>query len=164
MDLRTLDSGDNTVVELTGTLDAKTAAKFTAAVSQLVASGRSRLVLSFREVERVDSNGVRGLLLVLKRVRATGGALVLCELPAQVASAFEFAGLAKSFSVVPNRDKALREIGVEVQKALTGGHRVDVAVEPSEELPSEETQLSSNELLALELFRQIEGPAYEDGE
>ncbi|REJ82042.1 MAG: anti-sigma factor antagonist [Acidobacteria bacterium] len=164
MELTTREVGEVTLVELSGDLDGRNTAKLTEAASRLIARGRTRLVLSFQQAGRVDSNGVRALLLVLKRMRAAGGGLVLCELPKQVASAFEFAGLSKSFAVTPTREQAMREVELEAQREQTGSRVVEVAVDDSGVATAEVVELSEAERQALELFHQMEAPAFDSDE
>ena len=69
-----------------------------------------RLVVDFRDVEYISSAGLRVLLMLAKRLRDSGGELVLCSMDRAVRMTFELAGFMPIFTVVASREDAFARL------------------------------------------------------
>ena len=79
-------AGPVEVVSLSGTLDAWAEPEVRAALQEVLASGRSRVVLDLSGLKRIDSSGLSALLSVLKAARAAEGDVVLLSPSSAVVS------------------------------------------------------------------------------
>ena len=95
------------VVGLIGRLDTSTSPDLEKRLLGLAYAGERRLVLDFGGVEYISSAGLRVLLLVVKRLRAAGGELVLCTLGPAVRQVFELAGFIAIFPIEASRAAAV---------------------------------------------------------
>lgn len=82
--------------------------QFKARLYQLVAEGRTRLVLDMSGVEFVDSSFLGLLIIVLKRVSALGGDLRVSGLCVQVREIFALMRLDKLFHIHDTTEEAVR--------------------------------------------------------
>jgi anti-sigma B factor antagonist/stage II sporulation protein AA (anti-sigma F factor antagonist) len=69
-----------------------------------------RLVVDFRDVEYISSAGLRVLLMLAKKLRESGGELVLCSMDRAVRMTFELAGFLPIFVVVASREEAFARL------------------------------------------------------
>ncbi len=93
-----------TVISVVGSIDALTADVLTAALSEQVRSGNTRLVAAFDQVEYTSSAGLRVLLATLKEARQRGGDLRLAGVTPQVNKVLNMSGfnnILKIFADVP---------------------------------------------------------------
>jgi stage II sporulation protein AA (anti-sigma F factor antagonist) len=87
------DAGLLRVVVLAGRLDAKTRPAADRFLESLVLDGATRIVLDCSELEFLSSDGVRALLLLVKRVKPLGGAVSVSAPRPHVRQLLEFSGL-----------------------------------------------------------------------
>jgi anti-anti-sigma factor len=95
-----------------GRVDSTTAAALDDALRP--ASDERRLIVDLSGVEYMSSAGLRVLLVVAKRTRASAGQLVLCGLTDPVRQVFELAGFLPLFTVEPSRDRAIARLNTPV--------------------------------------------------
>jgi anti-sigma B factor antagonist len=74
-------------------LDAAAAPALKNTVVDLANSGQTRVVLSLGAVEQIDSSGLGALIALHKTLAPPTGRLVLCDVPARVASVFQLTRL-----------------------------------------------------------------------
>jgi anti-sigma B factor antagonist len=65
-------------------------------------SGTLHLLIDLVNVSFMDSSGVGGLVVALKRVQAAGGTLALCSLNGQARMLFELAAMDQMFKIYAN--------------------------------------------------------------
>jgi anti-sigma B factor antagonist len=87
------DRGTDAVVEVTGEIDIYTAPALRGALLDLVASGRSRIVVDILGVSFLDSSALGVLVGGYKRVSTMGGYLRVACPAGPVAEAFRITGL-----------------------------------------------------------------------
>lgn len=90
-----------------GRIDSATAKEFETAALNRIAGGATRVVFDFAELNYISSAGLRVVLLAGKKLRAAGGALVLCALQPSIRDVFEISGFLGLFEVRENRDEAV---------------------------------------------------------
>jgi len=73
MSYKRTDTGEVTIVQIEGTLDAVTAPEFRTLVDELVAENRKNITLVLSALRLIDSSGVGVIVSLFKRVRANDG-------------------------------------------------------------------------------------------
>jgi len=90
--------GNKTVLAIQGRLDGQNSEVFTQDVTRLIGEGRGSYVLDFSQVPYISSAGLRGILILAKEVRRSGGHLSICS---PVPMVLEVMNLARLSMVVP---------------------------------------------------------------
>ena len=111
MNLQSQSHGTVELVTLPAQLVMANAQETRAAIRNLVADGRIRLVLDLHAVEFVDSSGLSVLVSTLKAVQPLLGEVVLLRPSAGVRSLIELTRLHQVFAIFEDRDAAIRELG-----------------------------------------------------
>lgn len=93
------DNGDETVLEIDGTLDAVTAPDLRAVVDQLVNERRKSVTLELSSLRLIDSSGVGVIVSLFKRIRANGGQVRINGLRDQPRAIFRLLRLDRVFPV-----------------------------------------------------------------
>lgn len=91
------DEGDETVLEIDGTLDAVTAPDLRAVVDQLVNERRKSVTLELASLRLIDSSGVGVIVSLFKRIRANGGQVKIQNLRDQPRAIFRLLRLDRVF-------------------------------------------------------------------
>ena len=108
MKLLTSDAGNEVVlIEIQGELDAHTARKFQQTLNDLLAQGRSRLVLDASQMSFVSSAGLRAIMSAQREAGQHGGQLRICGLNAQARRVFEIAGFEQLLHLSDTRRDAM---------------------------------------------------------
>ncbi|MFP3089597.1 STAS domain-containing protein [Treponema sp. TIM-1] len=98
MEIVKTQSEGKTVLTISGKLSTTTAPEFSAAMEEVLASSNA-LVLDFTGVDYLASSGLRVLVMVQKRLYASGGALTLRNVRKEVMEVFEVTGLDDIFDI-----------------------------------------------------------------
>jgi anti-sigma B factor antagonist len=93
------ESGDETVLEIEGTLDAVTAPDLRTVVDQLVNERRMAVTLELSALRLIDSSGVGVIVALFKRIRANGGQVKIVGLRDQPRAIFRLLRLDRVFPV-----------------------------------------------------------------
>ncbi len=93
------DEGDETVLEIEGTLDAVTAPELRGVVDQLVNEQRKTVTLDLANLRLIDSSGVGVIVSLFKRIRAIGGQVRIVGLRDQPRAIFRLLRLDRVFPV-----------------------------------------------------------------
>jgi anti-sigma B factor antagonist len=91
------DDGDDTTLEIEGTLDAVTAPELRTVVDQLVQDKRKSVTLELGALRLIDSSGVGVIVALFKRVRANGGQVKIVGLRDQPKAIFRLLRLDRVF-------------------------------------------------------------------
>jgi stage II sporulation protein AA (anti-sigma F factor antagonist) len=110
MEIREERAADVLIVAPTGRLDTTTSTDLERHLLARLDANERRLVLDLTGIEYVSSAGLRVLLFVAKRLKATSGDLVLCGLGPAVRQVFELAGFVSLFRVEASRAQALASL------------------------------------------------------
>jgi anti-sigma B factor antagonist len=113
MDLRIRVKKSNgiPVIELGGEVDAYTCARFREAMIEVIEGGHSKLVVSMRNVEYIDSSGLGTLVGGLKRASER---IAIASTSPQIRKVFEITGLERVFPIYDTEADAIREMELEV--------------------------------------------------
>lgn len=101
------NAGDVAVMVPGGRIDSSTAKDFETAVLNRIAAGGQKMVFDFADLDYISSAGLRVVLLAGKRLKAAGGALVLCALQPSIREVFEISGFISLFEVRDSRADAV---------------------------------------------------------
>lgn len=107
MEFTSTKEGAFLVLAVSGRMDAVTAPEFEASSLEFLASGEKRLVVDLSGVEYISSAGLRSILAVAKKLKASGGDLAFCALSGFVSEVFAVSGFAKLLPVFVTRQEAL---------------------------------------------------------
>ena len=99
--VRTETQCDSTVVVPTGELDIATAPALDQELEQAFGSHTARVVLDLRELEFIDSSGLRTLLIARRRADATGAQFSLVAGDRALERTLEIAGVREIFDWTP---------------------------------------------------------------
>jgi anti-sigma B factor antagonist len=104
------NAGEAPIIDLTGEVDAYTAARFREAMLELIENGAVNLIISMENVEYIDSSGLGALVGGLKRVSERNGRIVIvCNNP-QIRKVFEITGLEKVFRLYSTEGEAVKSV------------------------------------------------------
>ena len=104
--VRTEQRGDAAVVVPTGELDLATAPALEDALGRAFADGTSRVVLDLRELEFIDSSGLRTLLTARRRAEEAEAQFSLVAGHRGLERTLEIAGVHKVFDWTPAEELA----------------------------------------------------------
>ena len=107
MEIQIQESGKAWVVSVAGKLDAVSAGDYEKAVSQLIADGKTCLVVDFVNLSYISSAGLRVLLSTAKQLKPKGGAVVFASLQDNVREVFEMTGFSSILGIHPSLEAAL---------------------------------------------------------
>ncbi len=108
MDIRNDQVGAVSIVAPVGRLDTHSASDLELALSDLETAGCRHFLVDLSDISYVSSAGLRVLLMLAKRIDASGS-LRLAGLNPQVQQVFDIAGFTRLFNMYPDRAAALRD-------------------------------------------------------
>jgi stage II sporulation protein AA (anti-sigma F factor antagonist) len=101
--------GEVLVLTVAGRLAAASCGELTQALMDAIGTGTRRIVVDLSGVDYISSAGLLALEAVAARMRAEGGALVLCGLTVPVRRALDLAGSLVD-AVEPSSDAAVERL------------------------------------------------------
>ena len=107
MDIQITQSREVTVLSLTGDLDSGSAPQLKERLEDLLARGKTRLVLDLFGVAYIDSAGLGELVRAMKRSRECAGDLRVCALRGDVLQVFEMTRLTEGMGVYSTLNEAV---------------------------------------------------------
>lgn len=107
MDVCVTEKGNVSVLALTGRMDAITTCVFEDACRQLLETGKTTVVLDLKNLEYISSAGLRGILGMVKALKAASGVLAFCALQPMVSEVFRISGFSAMLPVHATLDDAL---------------------------------------------------------
>ncbi len=93
------DKGDETVLEITGTLDTGTAPEVRHVVDAIVADRRKEVTVELAGLDHIDETGVEVIVSLYKRIKAEGGTVEVVGIRDQPKAKFRLLRLDKVFSL-----------------------------------------------------------------
>lgn len=107
MDINKEQVGDAYVVSPTGRLDGIYSTAFAKEVGELIAGAHPKILIDFAEIDFVTSAGIRAVLLLMKKAKASGAAFALCGVNDQVREVLDATGLESIIPIYPDRTEGL---------------------------------------------------------
>jgi anti-sigma B factor antagonist len=105
-------SSEVCVVTLEGEIDVYTSIQLKQDIATILAEGQKYVVLNVSKVEYLDSTGLGVLIGTLKRLRETGGNLVIVGPAPRITRIFEITGLYKIFAIYATEEEASIQEGI----------------------------------------------------
>jgi len=99
MNFTRTDSDGETVLRVSGQLDALSAPDLRPALDRLVSEGKSAIVVDLSDLKMIDSSGIGALVGLYKRVRAGGGEVRFVGVKEQPLAIFKLLRLDMVFGV-----------------------------------------------------------------
>lgn len=96
------------IVRLNGKLDASSAPDLEKRLETLLNTGAKNFLLDFEELDYVSSVGLRVLLVLAKKCKASAGQVVLCSLQEHVYEVFEISGFTAIFKICSSREEGMK--------------------------------------------------------
>jgi anti-anti-sigma factor len=98
MEIQIREAGEVSVLDFIGNLDTNTSPKADKEISRLIEDGNHRILFNLKEVNFVSSAGLRVLLGTAKKLRTSGGKMMVCGLNDVVQEVFDISGFASTTS------------------------------------------------------------------
>lgn len=111
MELQQERVGDTYVVIARGRLDGVASTVFSDQIGGLITDPNPKLLIDFAGVDFVTSAGLRAVLLLVKKVKAAGGAFALCSVQDPVREVLDISGFTAMLSIHPARAEAIAALG-----------------------------------------------------
>jgi anti-sigma B factor antagonist len=99
MKYKRIDDGEETILEIHGTLDALSAPELRPVVDALVAERKRSIKLDLSSLRLIDSSGVGLIVSLFRRIHPDGGRLEIVGLSEQPRAIFRLLRLDRVFSV-----------------------------------------------------------------
>lgn len=100
------------LLELVGRLDAPAAPDAEREFNELVAAGKTQILLDLTGVEYISSGGIRIIIMLDRACKKEGGELKICGMSPFVRQVFEISNLLQLFEVTGGIEEGLRTFGV----------------------------------------------------
>jgi anti-anti-sigma factor len=107
MDIQKERVGDVHVVTADGRLDGIYSSAFANQVGELITGTNPKILIDFTNIDFVTSAGLRAVLLLMRKAKASGGAFALCGVNDQVREVLDVSGFAEMFSIHPGRAEGI---------------------------------------------------------
>jgi len=90
------------VISVSGRIDSSTTHEFETALKSLQERGRHKLVLQFKQLDYISSNGLRAIVAALKAARAHNGDVIIVEASNRIKDTLELVGFQSLFNQYDN--------------------------------------------------------------
>jgi anti-anti-sigma factor len=107
MEIRKERVGETCVVTVTGRLDGIFGTAFANQVGELIAGANPKILIDFTDIDYVSSAGLRALLLLVRKAKASGSVFALCGVNEQVREVLDISGFTAMFSIHPGRAEGI---------------------------------------------------------
>ncbi len=99
--------GDVQVVTAHGRLDGIYSSAFANRVGEMISGPNPKILIDFADIDFVTSAGLRAVLVLMKKAKASGGVFALCGVNPQVREVIDISGFAEIFSIHPGRAEGI---------------------------------------------------------
>ena len=107
MDISVRETGGVSVMDFTGNLDTNTSPAAESVVNQLLEGGSEKIIFNFMDLNYISSSGLRILLSTAKKMKTSGGKMMVCNLNDTVQEVFDISGFAAILDLASNEEEAL---------------------------------------------------------
>jgi anti-sigma B factor antagonist len=107
MDISVRETGGVSVMDFTGNLDTNTSPAAENVVNQLLEGGNEKIIFNFMNLNYISSSGLRILLSTAKKMKTSGGKMMVCNLNDTVQEVFDISGFAAILDLASNEEEAL---------------------------------------------------------
>ena len=99
--------GDTMVVSVKGRMDASTAPDFEKNMEEWIDGGQHAFAVDLSELDYISSAGLRAILSIAKKLKASNGNLLIVSLKGSVKEVFEISGFSSIIPIYDSVDAAL---------------------------------------------------------
>jgi anti-anti-sigma factor len=99
--------GDIYVVTASGRLDGIYSTAFANQIGELVTETNPKILIDFTDVDIVTSAGLRALLLLMKKAKASGSVFALCGVNDEVREVLNISGFTAMLSIYAGRTEGI---------------------------------------------------------
>lgn len=92
-------NGEVTIMQIAGKLDSNTSSEFEKEILALINSGETKFLIDGSKLDYISSAGLRVLLFSAKKLKASGGKIVLSALKDHIKEVFDIAGFSAIFPI-----------------------------------------------------------------
>lgn len=107
MEISVRKAGEVSVIDFSGNLDTNTSIEAESEVNKLLDGGSGKLLFNFADLNYISSAGLRVLLATAKKLKTSGGKMIVCGLNSTVQEVFDISGFAAILNLALNEDEAL---------------------------------------------------------
>ena len=107
MDISVRETSGVSVMDFTGNLDTNTSPAAESVVNQLLEGGSEKIIFNFMNLNYISSSGLRILLSTAKKMKTSGGKMMVCNLNDMVQEVFDISGFAAILDLASNEEEAL---------------------------------------------------------
>ena len=107
MEIKATEQDGINVLALSGRMDATTTPDFESAARTLLGQGKNVVIIDMADLEYISSAGLRGILGLVKSIKAACGKLAFCSLQPMAAEVFRISGFNAMLTVCDTREDAL---------------------------------------------------------
>ncbi len=102
---------ENGVVVLTvsGRLDAEGNAEMEKRVVEALEAGETRILFDFKDLDYINSSGLRVLIMAYQRLKPIAGWVGVCAMRDYIQEIFDISGYNRIFAIYPDKAQALSE-------------------------------------------------------
>ena len=111
MEIKKERVGDVYVVTVSGRLDGIYSTAFANQVGELTGAN-PKILIDFTDIDFVTSAGLRALLLLIKKAKASGSVFALCGVNEQVREVLNISGFTAMFSIHSGRAEGIAALNV----------------------------------------------------
>lgn len=98
------------IVEINGRIDAVTTSEAESYLNSLVENNEYNIVIDCKNLDYINSSGLRILIMNLKKQTANNKKLLLCNLQKNIKDVFKFSGFTNLFDVELDLESALQKL------------------------------------------------------
>ncbi|MGE5363340.1 MAG: STAS domain-containing protein [Bacteroidota bacterium] len=99
-------SGDILILRVSGKLDTYTSGDFEKHLLSSIDEGNKKILVDFSLLDYISSAGLRSLLLAAKKIKTSGGRIVLSQLKEHIKDVFQISGFTAIFPLFNSNEEA----------------------------------------------------------
>lgn len=107
MDIQLRSVGTVSVLDFSGNLDTNSSPVAESKVNSLLEKGNHEILFNFDELNFISSSGLRILLATAKKLKISGGRMVVCNLNETVQEVFDISGFSSILNLASTEQEAL---------------------------------------------------------
>lgn len=107
MHIKNRSLGKVSILDFEGNLDTNNSPAAENEVNALLENGQDQILFNFKELNFISSSGLRVLLATAKRLKISGGKMIVCNLNDTVQEVFDISGFAYILNLASNEEEAL---------------------------------------------------------
>ena len=98
------------IVFLSGRVDAQSAPGVNEEIAKILDQGKNKMLINFKGLEYISSAGLRILIIIAKKMRASEGGLALCSLDEKIYEVFDISGFTAIFQIYDTQKEAIEAL------------------------------------------------------